>query len=167
MENFIEKHFIRLLSVCINSSENEIALEALKAAKALVYYYPMDDLTQALNSALQHKNQEVAYLSLDVLRLKHETANNLRNLTPGEYKKILIDVGIPFLSTCFMSVSDDIALNAMDAANALSRDSEMKGLLFDPLEKMLKHKNKQAAYLALEIIRGMNIGKEIHIFEAA
>ncbi len=167
MENFIEKHFIPLLSFCINSSENEIALEALKAAKALVHYYPVDDLTQALNSALQHKNQEVAYLSLDVLRLKHETANNLRNLTPGEYKKTLIDVGIPFLSTCFMSVSDDIVLKAMDAANALSRDSEMKGLLFEPLEKMLKHRNKQVAYLALEIIRGMNIGKEIHIFEAA
>lgn len=165
MENFIEKHFIPLLSFCINSSENEIALEALKAAKALVHYYPMEDLTEALNSALQHKNQEVAYLSLDVLRLKH--ADNLRNLTPGEYKKTLIDVGIPFLSTCFMSISDDIVLKAMDAANALSRDSEMKGLLFDPLEKMLKHKNKQVAYLALDMIRGMNIGKEIHIFEAA
>jgi hypothetical protein len=167
MENFIEKHFIPLLSFCINSSEDEITLEALKAAKSLVHYYPMEDLTQVLNRALQHKSQEVAYLSLDVLRLKHEIANNLRNLTPGEYKKNLMDVGIPFLSACLMSISDDIVLKAIEAANALSKDSEIKDLLFEPLEKMLKHKNKQAAYRALEIIRGMGTGKEIHIFEAA
>ncbi len=165
MENFIEKNLIKLLSQCINSSESELALDSLKAAKALVYYSPLAELTQVLNNALQHKNKDVAYLSLDVLRLMHETEGKAKPLTPGEYKKILTDAVVPVLVTCFRSGSDDIVLNAMNAANVLSGDAELKGILFNPIEKMMLHKNKQIAYLALDIIRGMDIGKEIHVFE--
>ncbi|MCZ7401263.1 MAG: hypothetical protein O8C61_03485 [Candidatus Methanoperedens sp.] len=165
MEDIIEKNLTPLISQCINSSENELALDSLKAAKALVYYSPMSDLTQVLNSALQHKSKEVAYLSLDVLRLMHETEGKVKPLTPGEYKKILIDAVIPFLVTCFRSGSDDLIINSMSAANVLSDDAEIKTILFNPIEKMMLHKNKQIAYLALDIIRSMNMGKEIHVFE--
>ncbi len=165
MDNFIEKNLVPLLSQCINSSENELALEALKAAKAFVYYNPMADLIQVLNNALQHKNKDVAYFSLDVLRLMRETENKVKTLTPVEYKKILIDAIVPFLATCFKSGSDDIVLNAMNAASALSNDAEINENLFNPVEQMMLHKNKQIAYLALDIIRSMNIVKEIHVFE--
>lgn len=165
MENFIEKNLIPLFSRCINSSESELALDSLKAAKALVNYSPMAELPKVLNYALQHKNKDVAYLSLDVLRLMHETDGKVKPLTPGEYKKILTDSIIPVLVACFRSGSDDIVQNAMNAANVLSGDAELKGILFNPIEKMMLHKNKQIAYLALDIIRGMDIGKEIHVFE--
>ncbi len=165
MDNFIGKNLIPLFSQCINSSESELALDALKAAKALVYYSPLGDLTQVLNNALQHKNKDVAYLSLDVLRLIHEAEGKAKSLTPSEYKKILKDAVVPFLVTCFRSSSDDIVLNAMDAANILSGEAEIKEILFNPIEKMMLHKNKQIAYLALDIIRGMSTGKEIHVFE--
>jgi len=165
MENFIEKNLIKLLSQCINSSESDLALDSLKAAKALVYYSPLPELTNALNNALQHKNRDVAYLSLDVLRLMHETEGKAKPLTPGEYKKILTDAAIPFLVTCFRSGSDEIVQNSMNAANVLSEDVQIKEILFNPIEKMMLHKNKQIAYLALDIIRGMDIGKEIHVFE--
>ncbi len=165
MENFIEKNLVPLLAQCINSSESELALESLKAAKALIYYSPMAELTQVLNDALQHKNKDVAYLSLDLLRLKHETEGKAKLLSSGEYKKILMDAINPFLVTCFKSSSDDIVLNAMNVANVLSKDAEVKEILFNPMEKMMLHKNKQIAYLALDIIRNMNVGKEIRIFE--
>ncbi|MDP2840799.1 MAG: hypothetical protein Q8O17_00805 [Candidatus Methanoperedens sp.] len=165
MENFIEKNLIPLLSRCINSSESELALESLKAAKALVYYNPLTDLTQVLNNALQHKNKDVAYLSLDLLRLKHETEGKAKLLSSGESKKILMDPVIPFLVTCLRSSSDDIVLNTMNAVSMVSNDPEIREILFNPMEKMMLHKNKQIAYLALDIIRNMNIGKEIHIFE--
>jgi len=165
MENFIEKNLVKLLSQCINSSDCDLAVDSLKAAKALVYYSPLADLTNVLNNALQHKNKDVAYLSLDVLRLMHETEGKEKPLIPGEYKKILTDVAVPLLITCFRSGSDDIVLSAMNAANVLSDDAQIKGILFDPMEKMMLHKNKQVAYLALDILRGMDIGKEIHVFE--
>ncbi|MFA4957061.1 MAG: hypothetical protein WC556_08845 [Candidatus Methanoperedens sp.] len=165
MENFIEKNLIPLFSRCLNSSESELALDSLKAAKALVNYSPMAELPKVLNYALQHKNKDVAYLSLDILRLMHETDGKVKPLTPGEYKKILTDSIIPVLVACFRSSSDDIVQNAMNAANVLSGDAELKGILFNPIEQMMLHKNKQIAYLALDIIRGMDIGKEIHVFE--
>ncbi len=165
MENFIEKNLVPLLSRSINSSENELALDSLKAAKALVYYSPMAELTPVLNNALHHKTKDVAYLSLDVLRMIHETEGKVKLLSSGEYKKILSDTIIPFLVTCLESRSDDIVLNAMNAASLVSNDPEIKGVLFNPMEKMMLHKNKQIAYLALDIIRNMNIGKDIHIFE--
>jgi hypothetical protein len=165
MENIIEKNLIPLFSSCVNCSESELALESLKAAKALVNYSPLADLTQVLNGALQHKSKDVAYLSLDVLRLIHETEGKVKPLNPVEYKKILIDAVVPFLVACFRSSSDDIILSAMSAANVLSDDAEIKVNLFNPIEKMMLHKNKQIAYLALDIIRSMNIGKEIHVFE--
>ncbi|MDO9098191.1 MAG: hypothetical protein Q7U60_08720 [Candidatus Methanoperedens sp.] len=165
MENFIEKNLIPLLSRCINSSETELALGSLKAAKALVYYSPLSDLTTVLNNALQHKSKDVAYLSLDVLRLMRETDGKAKPLTPGEYKKILMNEVIPFLVTCFRSGSDDIVLNALNAVNVLSTDAEIKGILFNPIEKMRSHKNQQIANLALDIIRDIYIGKEIYIFE--
>jgi len=165
MEDFIEKNLIPLLSQCINSSETELALDSLKAAKALVYYSSLADLTQVLNSALQHKNKEVAHLSLDVLRSMHETEGKVKPLSRGEYKKILIDAVIPFLVTCFRSGSDDMILSALSAAKVLSEDAEIKAILFNPIEKMILHKNQQISYLALDIIRDMYIGKEIHLFE--
>lgn len=166
MDNFIEKKLLPILAKCINSLESELALESLKAAKALVYYSPLADLTPVLNSALQHKNKDVAYFSLDVLRQMHEAENTVKSLNPVEYKKILIDAVIPFLVTCFKSGSDDIILDAMNASRELSNDSEIKEMLFNPIEQMLADKNKQIAYLALDIIRNMNIvGKEIHVFE--
>ncbi len=165
MENIIEKNLIPLFSSCVNSSESELALDSLKAAKALVYYSPMADLTKVLNGALQHKSKDVAYLSLDVLRLINETEGKVKPFTPGEYRKILKDAVIPFLVTCFRSNSDPIILSAMNVANELSDDAEIKVNLFNPVEKMMLHKNKQIAYLALDIIRSMNIGKEIHVFE--
>jgi len=165
MDSFIEKNVVPLLAQGINSSQNELAIESLKAAKAFVYYTPLDDLTQVLNSALQHKNKDVAYASLDILRLIHETENRVKSLTPGEYKKILIDAVIPFLVTCFNSSSDDIALNAMNATSVLSNEAEVNEILFNPVEHMMLHKNKQIAYLALDIIRSMDIGREIHAFE--
>ncbi len=165
MDNVIEKNVVPLLAQCINSSQNELALESLKAAKSLVYYSPLRDLTQVLNNALQHKSKDVAYVSLDVLRLIHEAEDKVKSLAPGEYKKILIDAVIPFLVTCFKSGSDDIVLNAMNASSALSNDAEISEILFNPVEQMMLHKNKQIAYLALDIIRSMNIGREIHAFE--
>ncbi|MCZ7400948.1 MAG: hypothetical protein O8C61_01860 [Candidatus Methanoperedens sp.] len=165
MENFVEKNLIPLFSRCIKSSESELVLDSLKAAKGLVYYSPLTELTNDLNSALQHKNRDVAYLSLDVLRLMHETEGKTKPLNPSEYNKILTDAAIPFLVNCFKSGSDDIVLNAMNAANVLSDDAQIKVILFNPIEKMMLHKNKQVAYLALDIIRGMDIGKEIHVFE--
>lgn len=101
MEDFIEKHFIPLLYTCINSSDNELALEALKAAKTLVNYYPLDNLVQPLNNALLHKNKDVAELALEVLR----TARSLEKVSPiapSEYKKLLLDVVIPFLFGYFI-----------------------------------------------------------------
>ena len=165
MDNVIEKNVVPLLAQCINSSESEIALESLKAAKALVYYSPLRDLTQVLNNALQHKSKDVAYVSLDVLRQIHEAEDKVKSLAPGEYKKILIDAVIPFLVTCFKSGSDDIVLNAMNTTSALSNEAEISEILFNPVEQMMLHKNKQIAYLALDIIRSMNIGREIHAFE--
>lgn len=165
MDNFIEKNIVPLLAQCINSSHNELAIEALKAAKAIVYYTPLADLAQVLNNTLQHKNKDVAYTSLDILRLIHETENKVKPLTPGEYKKILTDAVIPFLVTCFKSSSDEIALNALNATSVLSNNAEVKENLFNPVEQMMIHKNKQIAYLALDIIRNMNLGKEIHVFE--
>ena len=165
MDSFIEKNIVPLLAQGINSSQNELAIESLKAAKALVYYTPLADLTQVLNNALQHKNKDVAYVSLDILRLIHETENKVKPLTPGEYKKILTDAVIPFMVTCFKSSSDDIALNAMNATSVLSNEAEVNEILFNPVEQMMLHKNKQIAYLALDIIRSMNIGSEIHAFE--
>jgi len=165
MENVIEKNVVPLLAQCINSSESELALESLKAAKALVYYSPLRDLTQVLNNALQHKSKDVAYVSLDVLRLINEAEDKVKSLAPGEYKKILIDAVIPFLVTCFKSSSDDLVLNAMNTTSALSNEAEISEILFNPVEQMMLHKNKQIAYLALDIIRSMNIGREIHAFE--
>ncbi len=165
MDNFIEKNLVPLIAQCINSSQNELALESLKAAKAIVYYTPLADLTPVLNNALQHKNKDVAYGSLDLLRLIHETDNKLKPLTPIEYKKILIDAVIPFLVTCLKSSSDEIALNALNATGVLSNNVEVNEFLFNPVEQMMLHKNKQIAYLALDIIRSMNLGKEIHVFE--
>jgi hypothetical protein len=165
MDSFIEKHLVPLLAQGINSSENELAIESLKAAKALVYYTPLADLTQVLNNALQHKNKDVAYVSLDILRLIRETENNVKPLTPVEYKKILTDAVIPFMVTCFKSSSDDIVLNAMNATSVLSNEAEVNEILFNHVEQMMLHKNKQIAYLALDIIRNMNVGKEIHAFE--
>ncbi|MDP2840801.1 MAG: hypothetical protein Q8O17_00815 [Candidatus Methanoperedens sp.] len=165
MENFIEKNLIPLFSRCINSSETELALGSLNAAKALVYYSPLADLTQVLNSALQHKSKDVAYISLDVLRQMQETEGKAKLLTQGEYKKILMDAVVPFLVTCIRSSSDEIVLNAMNAVSMVSNDPEIREILFNPMEKMMLHKNKQIAYLALDIIRNMNIGKEIRIFE--
>lgn len=165
MDNVIEKNIVPLLAQCINSSETELALESLKAAKALVYYSPLPDLTQVLNNALQHKSKDVAYVSLDVLRLIRETEGKVKSLAPGEYKKILIDAVLPFLVTCFKSGSDDVVLNAANATSALSTDAEIGEILFSPVEQMMLHKNKQIAYLALDIIRSMNIGREIHAFE--
>jgi hypothetical protein len=165
MENFIEKILIPLLSRCINSSESELALGSLKAAKALVYYNPLTELTQVLNNALQHKNKDVAYLSLDLLRLKHETEGKAKLLSSGESKKILMDTVIPFFVTCLMSSSDDIVLNAMNAVSMVPNDPDIREILFNPMEKMMLHKNKQIAYLALDIIRNMNLGKEVHVFE--
>lgn len=165
MEDFIEKNLTPLFSECINSSETELALDSLKATKALVYYSSLADLTRVLNSALQHKSKDVAHLSLDVLRMMHETEGKVKPLSPGKYKKILIDAVIPFLVTCFRSGSDDMILSALSAAKVLSEDAEIKGILFDPIEKMILHKNQQISYLALDIIRDMYIGKEIHLFE--
>ncbi len=165
MDNAVEKNLVPLLAQCINSSETELALESLKAVKALVYYSPLPDLTGVLNNALQHKSKDVAYFSLDVLRLINEAEGKVKSLTPGEYKKILIDAVIPFLVTCFKSGSDDIVLNALNATGALSNDAEISGIVFNPVEQMMLHKNKQIAYLALDIIRSMNIGREIHAFE--
>ncbi|VVB96363.1 Uncharacterised protein [uncultured archaeon] len=165
MEDFIEKNLIPLFSECINSSETELALDSLKAAKALVYYSSLADLTQVLNSALQHKSKDVAHLSLDVLRMMHETEGKVKPLSPGEYKKILIDAVIPFLVTCFRSGSDDTILSALSATKVLSEDAEIKEILFNPVEKMILHKNQQISYLALDIIRDVYIGKEIHLFE--
>lgn len=167
MDNFIEKNLVPLFSRCINSSESELALGALKAAEAIVYYSPLGDIIQVLNNALKHKSKDVAYLSLDVLRLIHETEGKARPLTPDEYKKILLDAVLPFMVTCFRSGSDDIVLGAMNATNILSGegDVEIKGVLFNPVEKLMLHKNKQVAHLALDIIRNMDIGKEIHAFE--
>ncbi len=165
MENFIEKNLVPLLSQCINSSQSELALDSLKAAKAFVYYSPMADLTQVLNNALHHKSKDVAYLSLDVLRQMNEMEGKVKPLTPIEYKKILIDAITPFLVTCLRSSSDDIVLNALNATSEISSDAEIKAHLFNHVEKMMLHKNKQIAYHALDIVRGMNIGKEIHVFE--
>ncbi len=165
MENFIEKNLVPLLAQGINSLESELALGSLKAAKALVYYNPLTDLTQVLNNALQHKNKDIAYLSLDLLRLKHETEGKAKLLSSGESKKILMDAITPFLVTCLRSSSDEIVLNAMNAVSMVSNDPEIREFLFNPMEKMMLHKNKQIAYLALDIIRNMNIGKEIRIFE--
>lgn len=165
MDNFIEKNVVPLLAQCIDSSESDLALESLKAAKALVYCSPLADLTQVLNGALQHKNKDVAYFSLDVLRQIHEAENKVKSPNPVEYKKILIDSIIPFLVTCFKSSSDDIVLDAMNATSELSNDAEIKEILFNPVEQMMVHKNKQIAYLALDMIRSMNIEKEIHVFE--
>lgn len=163
MDNFIEKQFIPLLSTYINSSDNELALEALKAARGIVNYYPADDLIQPLTSALQHKNRDVAYLALDVLRMKTDR-EKVTSLVPAEYKKLVLDVVIPFLLTCFKSLSDEVVLNAMNVINAIKKD-EIEEVLFDPMEKLLQHKNKQIAHLALDIIRGMGARKEIHVFE--
>ncbi|MFZ2412189.1 MAG: hypothetical protein WAW23_11505 [Candidatus Methanoperedens sp.] len=165
MDNFIEKNLVSLIAQGINSSQNELALEALKAAKAIVYYTPLAELTQVLNNALQHKNRDVAFVSLDILRLIHETENKVKPITPLEYKKILIDAAIPFLVTCLKSSSDEIALSALNAAGVLSNNAEVNEYLFNPVEQMMLHKNKQIAYLALDIIRSMNLGKEIHAFE--
>jgi hypothetical protein len=165
MENVIEKNVVPLLAHCINSSDSELALESLKAAKALVYYSPLSDLTPVLNNALQHKSKDVAYVSLDVLRLIREAEDKVKPLAPGEYRKILVDAVIPFLVTCFKSGSDDIVLTAMNATSALSNEAENSEMLFNPVEQMMLHKNKQIAYLALDIIRSMNIGREIHAFE--
>jgi len=93
MDNFIEKNLISLLSQTVNSSEIDLSLESLKAAKELATYYNIEDLTHALNNALKHKNKDVAYLSLDVLRLTYEAETKLKSITPGEYKykKIISD----------------------------------------------------------------------------
>ncbi len=165
MDNIIEKKIVPLIAQCINSSESDLALESLKAAKALVYYAPLADLTEVLNSALQHKSKDVAYLSLDVMRQIREAENKVKSLNPAEYKKILSDAITPFLVTCFKSSSDNIVLDAMNATAALSNDAEINDTLFNPVEQMMVHKNKQVAYLALDIIRSMNAGKEIHVFE--
>lgn len=164
MDNFIEKQFSPFLAAYINSSDNELALEALKAAKGLVNYYPLDDLIQPLTNALQHKNKDVAYLALDVLRMKPDR-EKVSSIAPAEYKKLVLETVIPFLFTCFESRSDEVALNAITVVNALNKDAELEEVLFNPLEKILQHKNKQIAHLALDIIRGMSARKEINIFE--
>lgn len=162
MDNFIEKQFSPFLATYINSSDNELALEALKAAKGLVNYYPMDDLIQPLTNALQHKNKDVAYLALDVLRMKREKVGSI---APAEYKKLVLETVVPFLFTCFESRMVEVVLNAMTVVNSLNKDAELEEVLFDPLEKLLQHKNKQIAHLALDMIRGMSARKEITIFE--
>ncbi len=163
MDNFIEKQFIPLLGNYINSSDNELALEALKAARGIVNYYPVADLIQPLTNALQHKNKDVAYLALDVLRMK-TGGEKAASLVPAEYKKLVLDVVTPFLFTCLGSVSDEVVLNSMNVLNAIKKD-EIEEVLFDPMAKLLQHKNKQIAHLALDIIRGMGVRKEIHVFE--
>jgi len=165
MDNFIEKKLNPLLSQGINSSEIELVLESLRAAKELVYFNPLDDLTQALDNALQHKNKDIAYFALEVLRIKSRAENNLRSVTPGEYKRLLTDVAIPFLLKCLKSGSDNIVLGAMNAANVLSKDEGCREILYPPVEYMMLHKNKQISHLALEIRRDMNITRDIHIFE--
>ncbi|MDD5473454.1 MAG: hypothetical protein PHU34_04815 [Candidatus Methanoperedens sp.] len=163
MDNFIEKQFIPLLGKYMNSSDNELALEALKAARGIVNYYPVDDLIQPLTNALQHKNKDVAYLALDVLRMR-TGGEKAVSLVSSEYKKLMSDVVTPFLFTCLESVSDDIVLNSMNAISGIKKD-EVEEVLFDPIAKLLQHKNKQIAHLALDIIRGMGVRKEIHVFE--
>ncbi len=101
MDDFIEKHFIPLLSTCINSSDNQLARDALKAAKELVDYYSLDDLVQSLNNALLHKDKDVAYLALDVLRTRH-SRENISAVATSEYKKLLLEVVIPFIFTSFI-----------------------------------------------------------------
>lgn len=157
MDNFIGKHFIPLLGTCINSSDSGLMLEALKAAKVLANYYPMDDLAQSLNNTMFHKNYDAARLALEVLRMK--PAESI-SIAQSEYKKLLSNVAVPFLSTCFASHLDDIVFNAMDAANALYKESKFKGALLNSLEKLLMHRNEQIAYLALDIIRGMGEGAQ-------
>lgn len=160
MDNFIGKHFIPLLGTCINSSDSGLMLEALKVAKVLANYYPMDDLVQSLNNTLQHKNGDAAHLALEVIRAK--PTENVA-IAQSEYKKLLSDAAAPFLSTCFTSHLDDIVLNAMDVANALCKECEFEGALLNPLEKLLLHRNEQIAYLALDMIRGMDTGEDAQV----
>jgi len=101
MDDFIEKHFIPLLSTCINSSDDQLALDALKAANELVNYYSLDNLVQSLNNALLHKSKDVAYFALEVLRMKR-SQESITSIAPSEYKKLLLDVVIPFLFTSFI-----------------------------------------------------------------
>lgn len=101
MDDFIEKHFIPILCTCINSSDNELVLDALKTAKALANYYPLDDLLQCLNSTLLHKNEDVAYLALEVLRMRH-SKESVGSIAPSDYKKLLLEVVIPFLFASFI-----------------------------------------------------------------
>lgn len=101
MDDFIKQHFIPLLSTSINSSDNELALEALRAAKALIDYYPLDDLVQSLDNALMNKNKDVAHLALDILRMKR-SSDSVSSIAPAEYKKLLLDIVLPFLFTSFI-----------------------------------------------------------------
>jgi hypothetical protein len=164
MDNFIEKQFIPFLASYINYSDAKLALDALKTAKKMVNYYPIDDLVPPLMNALHHKNKDVAHFALDVIRMKPEI-EKADPITPGESNEVLLDIVLPFLDICFEFPSDEVVLNALNISNDLSRENEIDVPLFNLLEKMMRHKTDQVAHLALDIIRGMGERRDIHIFE--
>jgi hypothetical protein len=157
MQSVADELIYPFLNDLVQSDDQSEACEGLSIIKILADKGAGRKNVLGLQKALCHKNKNVAYTSLDILRKSSPTAGKMIEVDNDVWKSIF-----PFFCECTLAASPGVALDSLKILDALI-DHNIVGD-YKNLQRALLHENDNVANLALDVLRkiaGMTIESRV------